>query len=190
MESRSAAGVPSHPGEKAAVRDLIPIVYEELRRLARHQLAGERSGQTLNTTGLVHELWLRLESTNAHYCPDRPQFFALCAQVMRHIVVDRARARLRAKRGGGARREALEHALNVAADRSAAVVALDDGLRSLSEIDARKARIVELRYFGGLSVAETAEVLDISAGTVQRDWTIAKMWLRRELSRSRGAEPE
>ena len=172
-------------GEQAALDELTPLVYEELRRLARHHLAGERQEQTLNTTALVHEAWLRLVTVRDARGEDRAHFFALCSQLMRRILVDHARARLRARRGGGVRPGSLEEALPVSDARSPDLVALDDALNALSTLDARQGRVVELRFFGGLSVEETAEVLKISPDSVKRDWRMAKAWLMRELS---GAE--
>jgi RNA polymerase sigma factor (TIGR02999 family) len=172
-------------GEQTALAELTPLVYDELRRLARHRLASERQEQTLTTTALVHEAWLRLVTVKDARWQDRAQFFALCAQLMRRILVDHARARLRARRGGGALRVSLEQALLVSEERSPTLVALDDALNALSALDPRKGRVVELRFFGGLSAEETAEVLKISPDSVKRDWRLAKAWLMRELS---GAE--
>ena len=172
-------------GDQAALAELTPLVYEELRRLARHHLAGERQGQTLNTTALVHEAWLRLVTVKDARWQHRAHFFALCAQLMRRILVDHARTRLRARRGGGAQRVSLEEASLVSDKRSPALVALDDALNALSALDPRKGRVVELRFFGGLSAEETAEVLKVSPESVKRDWRLAKAWLMRELS---GAE--
>jgi RNA polymerase sigma factor (TIGR02999 family) len=169
-------------GEQTALAELTPLVYRELRRLARRHLAGERPGHTLNTTALVHQAWLRLVTVKDAQWQDRAQFFALCAQLMRRILVDHARARLRARRGGGAQRVSLEQALLVSEQRSPTLVALDDALNALSALDPRKGRMVELRFFGGLSVEETAEVLKISPESVKRDWRLAKAWLMRELS--------
>ena len=164
--------------------ELTPLVYEGLRRLARRHLAGERQAQTLNTTALVHEAWLRLVTVKDARWQDRAHFFALCAQLMRRILVDHARARLRACRGGGAERVSLEQALLVSRERSPSLVALDDALDALSALDPRKGRVVELRFFGGLNAEETAEVLKISPDSVNRDWRVAKLWLTREIKRS------
>jgi len=172
-------------GEQAALADLTPLVYEELRHLARHHLAGERQEQTLTTTALVHEAWLRLVTVKDARWQDRAHFFALCAQLMRRILVDHARARLRARRGGGALRVSLEQALLVSEERSPTLVALDDALNALSKLDPRQGRVVELRFFGGLSVEDAAAVLKISPDSVKRDWRLAKAWLMREVS---GAE--
>lgn len=168
-------------GEPAVLAELTPLVYEELRRLARHHLAGERRAQSLTTTALVHEAWLRLVTVKEARAQERTQFFGLCAQLMRHILVDHARARLRARRGGGAGRVSLEEALLVSEARSPLLVALDDALNALATLDPRKGRVVELRFFGGLNADETAEVLKISPDCVKRDWRLAKLWLAREM---------
>lgn len=172
-------------GDRAALAELTPLVYEGLRRLARHHLAGEHLEQTLTTTALVHEAWLRLVTVKDAHWQDRAHFFALCAQLMRRILVDHARARLRACRGGGAQRVSLEEALLVSEERSPLLVALDDALNALSKLDPRQGRVVELRFFGGLSVEDAAAVLKISPDSVKRDWRLAKAWLMREVS---GAE--
>jgi RNA polymerase sigma-70 factor (ECF subfamily) len=172
-------------GEEGALDELTPLVYAELRRLARHHLAAERREQILNTTALVHEAWLRLVTVKDTRWEDRAHFFALCAQLMRRILVDHARARLRARRGGEAQCVSLEEGLLVTDARSPALAALDDALNALSALDGRQGRVVELRFFGGLSVEETAEVLKVSPDSVKRDWRLAKAWLMRELS---GAE--
>jgi RNA polymerase sigma factor (TIGR02999 family) len=169
-------------GEQAALDELTPLVYEELRRLAHRQLAGQRREQTLTATALVHEAWLRLAKVKDARWQDRAQFFALCAQLMRRILVDHARARLRARRGGGAQGVSLEQAPLVSDEQSPWLVALDDALNALSALSPRQGRVVELRFFGGLSVEETAEVLKISPESVKRDWRLAKAWLMRELN--------
>jgi RNA polymerase sigma factor (TIGR02999 family) len=171
-------------GQPGALDALTPLLYHDLRSLARHHLARERSGHTVNTTVLVHEAWLRLAGVNGIQCHHRAQFFALCAQLMRRILVDHARMRLRARRGGGAQRVPLEEALLVSEERCPSVVALDDALNALSALDLRKGRVVELRFFGGLSIDETAEVLKMSPESVKRDWRLSKLWLTRELKRS------
>jgi RNA polymerase sigma factor (TIGR02999 family) len=171
-------------GEQAALAELTPLVYEELRHLARHHLAGERQEQTLTTTALVHEAWLRLVTVKDARWQDRAHFFALCAQLMRRILVDHARARLRARRGGGVQRVSLEEALLISDERSPLLVALDDALNALSTLDPRQGRVVELRFFGGLSVEDAAAVLKISPDSVKRDWRLAKAWLMREVSRA------
>jgi len=170
-------------GDARALERLVPLVYDELHRLARRYMAQERPGHTLQTTALVNEAYLRLvDSTQASW-QNRTQFFAICAQVMRRILVDWARARQAAKRGGEVQPLELEEALVVSEKPGEDLVALDDALRELAAVDPRKSRVVELRFFGGLSVEESAEVLDVSVETVMRDWKFAKTWLRRELSR-------
>ena len=172
-------------GDRAALDRLMPLVYEELRRLARHYMSGECPGNTLQTSALVNEAYLRLaDQTNPNW-QNRAHFFAISAQLMRQILVDYARKRRSHKRGGGERQVSLDEALIVSEERAADVVALDAALEGLAEIDPRKCRVVELRFFGGLSIEETAEVLQVSPGTVMRDWTLAKAWLRREIT---GAE--
>ena len=169
-------------GSQAARDELMPLVYEELRRLAHRHMGRERPGHTLQTSGLVNEAFLRLvDQTNVHW-KNRAHFFAIAAQIMRRILVDYARSRRYAKRGGGARQVSLDEGLIVSEGRSAEVVALDEALEGLAAIDQRKSQIVELRFFGGLSIEETAEVLGVSPGTVMRDWTLAKAWLRKEMT--------
>jgi RNA polymerase sigma factor (TIGR02999 family) len=168
-------------GDEAARDQLMPLVYEELRRLAHRYMGRERVGHTLQTSGLVNEAYLRLiDQTQVHW-QNRAHFFGIAAQMMRRILVDYARSRGHAKRGGGARQVSLDEVALVSEARAADVVALDAALMGLSEFDERKSRIVELRFFGGLSIEETAEVLSVSPGTVMRDWTLAKAWLRREM---------
>jgi RNA polymerase sigma factor (TIGR02999 family) len=173
-------------GDQAALDRLTPLVYAELHRMARRHMRTEREN-TLQTTALVHEAYLRLVDAKGLACQDRTHFFALSAQVMRRILVDAARARVAAKRGGDA--PPLDHseAINLdeiagnASQKSAEVLALDQALDDLARVDARKARVIELRFFGGLSVEETAEVLQISPQSVMRDWKLARAWLVREL---------
>jgi len=168
-------------GDNGAYEKLMPLVYEELRRLAHRYMRREREGHTLQTSALVNEAYLRLiDQKNVHW-QNRSHFFAIAAQIMRRILVDYARSRRYGKRGGGAVQVSLEERLIVSANRSAEVVALDDALKSLAKIDERKSQVVELRFFGGLSIEETAEVLGVSAATVMRDWTLAKAWLLREI---------
>lgn len=175
-------------GDQGARDQLMPLVYAQLRAQARRRMRQERSGQTLQTTELVHEAYLRLTRAEDVDWQDRVHFFALSAQIMRRILVDAARARAAAKRGGGVQR--LEHSSTVdldqfpAADSNAALslCALDDALESLARIDPRRARVIELRFFGGLSVEETADALQVSPQTVMRDWRLARAWLARELS--------
>jgi len=169
-------------GDRRALDELMPLVYEELRRLAAHYMRGERPGHTLQTSALVNEAYLRLAAHEEIQWQDRAHFFAVAAQAMRRILVDHARRRGNLKRGGGAPRVALDEALIVSAERMAEVVALDDALARLAEIAPRKSQLVELRFFGGLSIEEAAEVLGVSPGTVMRDWTFVKAWLRREIA--------
>jgi RNA polymerase sigma factor (TIGR02999 family) len=169
-------------GDQAARDQLMPVVYEELHRLARHYMSRESPGHTLQTSALVNEAFLRLvDQRNVHW-QSRAHFFGIAAQMMRRILVDYARSRSYAKRGGGARRLTLDEGLIVSDERSAEVVAVHEALEELAKFDARKSQIVELRFFGGLSIDETAEVLGVSPGTVMADWTVAKAWLRREIS--------
>jgi RNA polymerase sigma factor (TIGR02999 family) len=169
-------------GEPQALDRLTPLVYEELHRLARRHMAHERPGHTLQTTALVNEAYLELVDSVQADWQNRAHFFAVCARVMRRILVDWARSRNMFKRGGGVHLVGLEDTFVGAQEPDAALVALDDALSALGECDARKARVVELRFFGGLSMEETAAVLKVSEETVQRDWRFAKSWLRRELS--------
>ena len=168
-------------GDPEALGRLLPIVYEELRRLASSYMRSERPDHLLQTTALVHEAYLRLvDQTEVGY-ETRSQFFAVAAQVMRHVLVDYARARCRAKRGGGAVPLPLEDVAVISEERADEVVAVDAALEGLMAFDVRKGRIFELRHFGGLSVEEAAEVLNISPATVARDWRMAKAWLRRAM---------
>ncbi len=159
----------------------MPLVYSELRRMAGRYMKGERTGHTLQATALVNEAYMRLIEIRRVRWQNRAQFFALAARSMRRILVDSARARRSQKRGGGAPTIVLDEALVIAEEPDAALVALDDSLEALKALDARKAHVVELRYFGGLSIAETAEVLKVSPATVMRDWDFAKAWLSREM---------
>ncbi|MGH9935201.1 MAG: sigma-70 family RNA polymerase sigma factor [Blastocatellia bacterium] len=170
-------------GDQAALEQLAPLVYSELRRLARRHLGRERQGHTLQTTALVHEAYIRLIDQQEVRWQNRAHFFAIAAQMMRRILVDYARARNYAKRGGGAQMVSLDEAMEVSDERAADVIALDDALAALAGLDQRKSRIIELRFFGGLSIEETAEVLGLSPGTVMREWTFAKAWLRREIDK-------
>ena len=168
-------------GDEAALQQLVPIVHEELRRLARRQMAGERPGHTLQPTALVNEAYLRLVNLKQMQWQNRAHFFAMGARLMRRILVDFARSRGYQKRGGGAKQVSFTEALEVAEGQPTDVVALNDALEALAAVDERASRVVELRYFGGLSLEETAEVLKVSRETVKRDWTFAKMWLLRQL---------
>lgn len=170
-------------GEESALDKLVPMVYGELHRMARRYMARERPGQTLQVTALVNEAYLRLVDSPQTSWQDRAHFFAVCAQMMRRILVDRARGRRAQKRGLGTPALELDEALVVAQGRGTDLVALDDALKDLAALDPRKGQVVELRFFGGLSVEETAEVLKVSKETVMRDWKLAKSWLRRELNR-------
>jgi RNA polymerase sigma-70 factor (ECF subfamily) len=169
-------------GNDAALQKLIPVVYRELRRLAHRYMIRERPGHTLETTALIHEAYERLVDTPHIQWQDRTHFFAVCAQLMRRILVDYARSRGYQKRGGGIRLVQLDEALATPQARSRDLVALDEALTALAAIDSRKGRVVELRFFGGLTAEETAEVLKVSPDTVLRDWKLAKVWLLRELS--------
>jgi RNA polymerase sigma factor (TIGR02999 family) len=164
-------------GDQSALETLTPLVHEELRRLAHHYMKGERPGHTLQTTALVNEAYLKLVDQKQVAFKNRAQFFALAATLMRHILVDHARSRQYLKRGGGAQRVSLDKALIVCGDRDEDLVALDEALVRLAAVDMRKSKVVELRFFGGLSVEETAEALDVSAVTVMREWRMAKAWL-------------
>jgi len=169
-------------GEPGALDRLMPLVYQELHRLAQAYMAHERPGHILQTTALVNEAYLRLVDTAQANWRNRAHFFGACSQVMRRILVDWARSRQALKRGGEARPLELEEALVVADEPGADIVALDDAVTALAALDPRKGQVVEMRFFGGLSVEETAEVLKTSPETVMRDWKFAKSWLRRELS--------
>jgi len=168
-------------GDQRALDVLTPIVYDELHRLARRHMKRERPGHSLQTTALVNEAYMRLVQYKRMHRQDRMHFFAVSAQVMRRILVDHAR-RHNQKRGEGLLQVSLEEAAIMDRERPAGLVALDDAMNALSRLDSRKARVVELRFFGGLSVEETAEFLKISTVTVMRDWTTAKAWLYRELT--------
>ena len=169
-------------GDDTALALLVPRVYAELHRLAHHHMRAERPGRTLQTTALVNEAYLRLVDTRRVRWQSRAHFLGVAAQAMRRILVDAARARGASKRGGTGPRVSLDEAWLPAPERGASLVALDDALTTLARVDPRKSQVVELRYFAGLSAAETATVLGVSAETVQRDWRVAKAWLLRELS--------
>jgi RNA polymerase sigma factor (TIGR02999 family) len=169
-------------GDQAALDQLVPLVYDELRRLAQHYLRRERPGHTLQTSALVNEAFLRLIDQQVSW-QNRAHFFGVSARLMRRVLVDYARERRTEKRGGEQMRLELDEALDIAEARDADLIALDDALNSLAEIDPQQSRVVELRYFGGLTIAETAEALGISTATVEREWNMARAWLRRELSR-------
>jgi RNA polymerase sigma factor (TIGR02999 family) len=169
-------------GEQAALDQLTPLVYDELHRLAHRYMGHERPGHTLQTSALVNEVYLRLVDSSHVRWQNRVHFFAVSAQLMRRILVDFARSRHNLKRGGDARQVSLDEALLVSHEDSTDLVALDEALKALASLDARQSQVVELRFFGGLSVEETAEVLHVSEGTVRRDWSLARAWLHRELS--------
>jgi RNA polymerase sigma-70 factor (ECF subfamily) len=174
-------------GDRSAFDRLVPLVHHELRRLARLQMGRERPGHTLQTTALVNEAFIRLIDWKSVSWQNRAHFFGVSAQLMRHILVDMARARRSRKRGGGRSRVTLDEAL-LAGQPTVDVVEVDDVLRSLEAMDPRKGRIVELRFFGGLDTKETAEVLGLSTRSVEREWNLARAWLLRELERTgRGA---
>lgn len=174
-------------GNQAALEQLLPLVEAELRRLARMYMAHERRDHTLQTTALVNEAFVRLVDTRGLRWQDRSHFLGISARLMRRVLVDHARERGYQKRGGGAKRVELTDAFVIASEPSLDVIALDCALDALAAVDARKARVVELRFFGGLSVEETANVLHLSNDTIKRDWRLAKLWLLREL---RGAVTE
>ena len=171
-------------GNRAALEELLPLVYDELHRQAERYLRRERIGHTLQTTALIHEAYLRLIDQRNVQWQSRTHFFAIAAQMMRRVLIDYARAKHREKRGGDDVRLSLD-AINLAAadENSVDLIALDQALERLAEMDEQQARVVELRYFGGLSLEETAEVLHISRATTARDWEVAKAWLRRELTK-------
>ena len=168
-------------GDETALDQLIPLVHDELRRLARRHMAGERAGHTLQATALVNEAYLRLIEVNQVRWQNRAHFFAMASRVMRRILVDAARARGYQKRGAGAERVSLDETLLVSGEPRQDLIALDDALNALAAFDLRKSQVVEMRFFGGLSVEETAEALHVSADTLMRDWRLAKVWLVREL---------
>jgi RNA polymerase sigma factor (TIGR02999 family) len=171
-------------GDRAAFDRLAPAVHQQLHRLASHYMARERPGQVLQTTALVNEAYLRLVDWKNVQWQSRAQFFGLAAQAMRHILVDAARTRKRAKRGGGGVHVSLSDVADATVGERADLVALDDALTTLEQLNPRHSRVVELRYFGGLSLKEVAHVLDVSVATVRRDWSLAQAWLYRELDRS------
>jgi RNA polymerase sigma factor (TIGR02999 family) len=175
-------------GDRAALDALTPLVYDELHRLASRYLRRERPDHTLQSTALVHEAYLRLvDQRNVHW-QNRAQFYGLAAELIRRILVDHARARQAAKRGGAMFKLTLDEALDATAPRDLDLVRLDDAMAALAQLDLQQCRVVELRFFAGLTIEETAEVLGISIATVKRDWVMAKAWLRRELSDRRGSE--
>ena len=170
-------------GDATALERLIPAVYQELRRIADRYLRGESAGHSLQPTALVHEAYLRLIDQTQVQWQNRAQFFGVAATLMRRILVDHAKAKCREKRGGAAYKLPLDEAANYTHERAAELVALDDALQSLAHLDERKSRIVELRYFVGLSVDETAEVMQLAPNTIMREWNKAKAWLHHELNK-------
>src|SRR6266478_8811287 len=169
-------------GDDAALAELTPLVYGELRRLAHRQMGAERSDHTLQTTALVNEAYLRLADQSSPNFQNRAHFFAVSARAMRQILVDYARAYQRQKRGSGAHKVELDEAAIVSREGTKEIVDVSEALQELGKLDARKAQIVELKYFGGLTYEEIAEVVKISVGTVRRDWEFAKAWLHKELT--------
>jgi RNA polymerase sigma factor (TIGR02999 family) len=170
-------------GDEKALEDLTPLVYRELHRLASRYMSRERAGHTLQATALINELYLRLVEWRSVEWQDRAHFFGVSARLMRHILVRFARSRKCSKRGGGVLRVSLAEAESVTREPELDLVALDDALTTLAALDPRHARVVELRFFGGLNVEEVAEVVGVSPATVRRDWSLAQAWLHRELSR-------
>src|SRR5271170_1842639 len=164
-------------GDEQALEKLTPLVYEQLRRVAQHHMAGQRPGHILQTTALVNEVYLQLLDCGQMNWQDRAHFFAMSAQLMRRILIDFARSKGSQKRGGGLRPISLDDAPSVCTEPDPNLLALDDALKALAAVDGRKSRVVELRFFGGLGVRETAEVLRVSVETVMRDWRLAKLWL-------------
>ena len=170
-------------GDKAALDRLMPLVHAELRRLAHRYMSRERPGHTLQTTALVNEAYVRLVNREDVHWQNRAHFFAIAAELMRTILVDHARSHAYAKRGGGAQKIELDEAMIVSQERAAEVVAIDDVLKELAKFDPQQSRIVELRFFGGLTIEETAEVLGLSPATIKREWSTAKAWLYHELAK-------
>ena len=171
-------------GDEAAADRLMPLVHEELRRLAHRYMRREKPGHTLQTSALVNEAYVRLVDQSKIQWESRAHFFGIAARLMRQILVDQARRKNFAKRGAGAIRVSLDSANAIAQEQSANVMALDEALKTLEQTDLRKSQIVELRFFGGMSIEETAEALNVSPGTVMREWTFARAWLRNEMSRA------
>ena len=169
-------------GNRSVVDELTPLLYQELKRIAAAQLRRERAGHTLQVTALVHEAYLKLVDQRQVTWRNRAHFFGVAAQAMRRILLDYAKGRSRGKRGGGARQTTLDEALVVTSDRAFELVEIDEALQRLEAFDPRQAKVVEMRFFGGLSVEETAEALGVSEPTVKREWSMAKAWLHREIS--------
>ncbi len=171
-------------GDAVALEQLTPLVHAEMHRLAKRYMAGERPGHVLQTTALVNEAYLRLIDWKNVQWQNRAHFFGLAARIMRRVLVDFARAKYREKRGGDVLQVSLSEAGNIGREQNPDLVALDDALQGLEKLDPRRARVVELRFFAGLSLQETAEALKVSVSTVRRDWSLAEAWLYRELSRT------
>ena len=169
-------------GNRAVVDELIPFLYRELKRIAAAQLRNERPGHTLQVTALVHEAYLKLVDQRQVHWQNRAHFFGVAAQVMRRILLDYAKGRARGKRGGDVRKTSLDEALTVSYDRAFELVEIDEALQRLEAFDQRQAKVVEMRFFGGLSVEETAEALGVSEPTVKREWAMARAWLHRQIS--------
>ncbi len=172
-------------GDREALGQLVPVLYEDLRRIADGYMRRERSDHTLQATALINEAYLRLAGAQNVQCEGRVHFLALAAQTMRHILVEHARSRSYLKRGGGMLRASLEEGMILAPDRDRELLELDDALTDLAKFDARKAQIVEMRFFAGLSVEETAAALNVSSQTVSRDWKLSKLWLTRQMTPSK-----
>ena len=172
-------------GDEQALEKLVPLVHQELRRMAHRYMAGQRPGHSMQTTALVNEAYLRLVGFGQVRWQDRAHFLGVSAQLMRRILVDSARKRSSLKRGGGDQLMTFDEGLLVSPEREEDFIRLDDALRELAEFDERKSKVVELRFFGGLEVQETAEVLQVSPGTVMRDWKLAKLWLLQRLNQER-----
>jgi len=170
-------------GDRAALDKLMPVVEQELRRLAHHYMSREREGHTLQTTALVNEAFVRLVNRKSIHWQNRAHFFGIAAQLMRTILVDHARSHACAKRGGGAGKLELDEALVISQQKASEVIALDEALKELALLDPQQSRIVELRFFGGLTVEEAAEVMHLSPATIKREWSTAKAWLYRELAK-------
>ncbi len=168
-------------GDPQALEQLTPVVYQELHRMAQHYMAREKQGHTLQATALISEVYLRLVNASEVNWQDRAHFFAICAQLMRRILTDFARSRLYRKRGAGAVHVTLDEAIAISSDPGVDLIALEEALTRLGLVDERKGKVVELRFFGGLTVEQTADVLQISPETVTRDWSFARTWLLREL---------
>lgn len=177
-------------GDQEALNRLIPVVYQELKRLARYYMRRERAGHTLQTSALINEAYIHLVDYKTMRWKDRAHFMAVAAQAMRRVLVDHARTRSAAKRGGAdLRKVSLDEAATLADERAAEMIALDDALTGLAKLDPRKSQIVELKYFGGLEIEETAEVIKVSPATVKREWNAARLWLHREIKNRSATSP-